>query len=100
MICCTPTAEEQMDTEQLLLEKWRSLPQDLQQEVIDFVEFLELKKTSATKHKASPKPKLPLGERLRKLREEVIASSVPRLDWEGVEREKAERRGGYQEDTE
>ena len=89
-----------MNTEKLLLKKWRSLPQNLQQEVIDFVEFLELKKTSATKHKASPKPKLPLGERLRKLREEVIASSVPRLDWEGVEREKAERRGGYQEDAE
>ena len=110
-----------MDTEQLLLEKWRSLPQDLQKEVIDFVEFLELKKTSATKHKASPKPKPPLGERLRKwelsscstidpepplgerlrkLRKEIVASGVPRLDWEGVEREKAERRGGYQEDAE
>ncbi len=31
-----------MNTEKLLLKKWRSLPQNLQQEVIDFVEFLEL----------------------------------------------------------
>jgi len=88
-----------MNTEKLLLEKWRSLPQNLQQEVIDFVEFLELKKTSATKQKAEPKSKHQLGERLRKLREEIVASNVPLLDWEGVEREKVERRGEYQEDA-
>ncbi len=88
-----------MNTEQLLLEKWRSLPQDLQQEVIDFVEFLELKETSATKQKAEPKSKHQLGERLRKLRKEIVASSVPLLDWEGVQREKIERRGEYQEDA-
>lgn len=89
-----------MNTEQLLLEKWRLLPPDKQQEVIDFVKFLELKKTSATKHKAEPKSKPSLSERLRKRREAIVASGVPMLDWEGVEREKAERRGGYQEDAE
>jgi hypothetical protein len=40
---CTVTVVGRMNTEQLL-EKWRSLPKDKQQEVIDFVEFLELKK--------------------------------------------------------
>ncbi|PMB06862.1 hypothetical protein CEN45_09365 [Fischerella thermalis CCMEE 5198] len=35
-----------MSTEQLLLEKWRSLPLDKQQEVLDFVEFLEFRQTS------------------------------------------------------
>jgi hypothetical protein len=48
-----------MNTEQLLLEKWRSLPKDKQQEVIDFVEFLELKKTTATGQEAEPKSKPP-----------------------------------------
>lgn len=36
-----------------------------------------------------------LGARLRQRRKEIIASGVPLLDWEGIEREKAERRGGY-----
>lgn len=56
-----------MNTEQLLLEKWRSLPQDLQQEVIDFVEFLEFKKTTAIQPEAEPKSKPP---RLRAVAEE------------------------------
>jgi hypothetical protein len=32
-----------MSPEQELLTKWRSLPQDKQEEVLDFVEFLQLK---------------------------------------------------------
>lgn len=62
-----------MSPEQLLLEKWRSLPQDLQQEAIDFVEFLKLKTTSTTQREAEPKLKPPLGERLGKIREEIVA---------------------------
>jgi hypothetical protein len=89
-----------MDAEELLLEKWRSLPKDKQQEVIDFVEFLELKKTTAAGQEAESKYKPPLGEKLRQIRQEIVASGEPLLDWEGVEREKAERRGGYREDTE
>ena len=89
-----------MNTEQLLLEKWRSLPKDKQQEVIDFVEFLEFKKTTTARQEAESKSKPPLGERLRRIRGEIVASGEPLLDWEGVEREKAERRGGYREDAE
>lgn len=89
-----------MSTEQLLLEKWRALSPDKQQEVMDFVDFLEFKITATTQHQAELKSKPKLGERLRKIREEIVASNVPLLDWEGVEREKAQRRGGYQEDVE
>lgn len=89
-----------MNSEQWLLEKWRSLPKDKQQEVIDFVEFLAFKKTVATRQEAGSKPKLPLGERLQQIRQEIVVSGEPLLDWEGVEREKAERRGGYREETE
>ncbi len=88
-----------MNTEQLLLGKWRSLPADKQQEVIDFVEFLELKNASASSDKAELKSKPILGERLRKLREEIVFSGVPLLDWKEVELEKAERRGGSQKDV-
>lgn len=55
----------------------RSLPPDKQQEVIDFVEFLEFKKIATTGHEAKPETKLPLGDRLRKIREEIVASGMP-----------------------
>ncbi len=63
------------------------------------MEFFKFKTTSTTQHEAELKSKPPLGERLRKIREEIVASGVSLLDWEGVEREKADRRGGYQEDA-
>ncbi len=89
-----------MNSEQLLIQKWRSLPANKQQEVIDFVEFLELKSAAASSDKPELKSKPRLGERLRKLREEIVVSGVPLLDWKEIELEKAERRGGCQEDAE
>jgi hypothetical protein len=39
-------------------------------------------------------PRTPLGKRLWELRQQILADDkVPLLDWEGVERELAERRG-------
>jgi hypothetical protein len=89
-----------MTIERVLLEKWRSLPPIRQQEVIDFIEFLECKQTlkeTLTKAEVQPQPRSLLGDRLRKIRAEIVASGTPLLDWSGVEREKAERRGGYRE---
>ncbi|MBW4567167.1 MAG: DUF2281 domain-containing protein [Tolypothrix carrinoi HA7290-LM1] len=76
-----------MSPEQELLTKWRSLPQDKQEEVLDFVEFLRLK-TSANK--------TPLGERLRQIRSRIIASGKHLLDEDEIEKELASRRGGLQ----
>ena len=67
-----------MNGEQMLVNKWRNLPPEKQQEVIDFVEFIELRilqnkpiqesqQISDTK-KATSK----LGQRLRAIREEVV----------------------------
>jgi len=57
-------------TEQALLEKWGELPQDKQQQVLDFVEFLHIKaldpQALARLNKAS------LGERLRQIRAEPL----------------------------
>lgn len=75
-----------MFTEQQLLEKWRSLPKDKQEEVINFIEFIHLK--SATK--------VSLGNHLRQIRERIIASGKPLLDEEGIAKELASRRGGLQ----
>ncbi|WP_292747660.1 DUF2281 domain-containing protein [Nostoc sp. NMS4] len=43
-----------MSPEQELLTKWRSLPQDKQEEVLDFVEFLHLKTKLQEKDKIQP----------------------------------------------
>jgi len=88
-----------VNTEQRLVEKWRSLPPGRKQEVIDFVEFLESKSDkNFVLPDAVAKPVSNLGERLQKIRSKIVASGAPLLDWEGVEREKMERRGGYQGD--
>ncbi|KZL50720.1 DUF2281 domain-containing protein [Nodularia spumigena CS-586/05] len=76
-----------MSAEQDLLTKWRSLPQDKQEEVLDFVEFLRLK-TSVNK--------TPLGERLRQIRSRIVASGKHLLDEDEIEKELASRRAGLQ----
>jgi hypothetical protein len=76
-----------MSPEQELLTKWRSLPQDKQEEVLDFVEFLFVK-TSANK--------TPLGERLRQIRSRIVASGKHLLDEDEIAKELASRRGGLQ----
>ena len=45
-------------------------------------------------------PRTELGQVLRECRREIIAAGEPLLDWKGIEREVAERRGGarYAED--
>lgn len=42
-------------------------------------------------------PRTPLGRRLWELRKQIVASGEPLLDWDGIEREVAERRGGVSE---
>jgi hypothetical protein len=76
-----------MISEQELLIKWRSLPQDKQQEVLKFVEFMQLKTTAK---------KPPLGERLREIRSKIVASGKPLLNANEIEKELADRRGGIQ----
>ncbi|MBN3909886.1 MAG: DUF2281 domain-containing protein [Nostoc sp. NMS1] len=76
-----------MSPEQELLTKWRSLPQDKQEEVLDFVEFLGLKNSAN---------KTPLGERLQQIRTKIVASGKHLLDEDEIEKELASRRGGLQ----
>ena len=74
-----------MNTEQQLIKKWRSLPLDKQQ-VLQFVESLnEQKQLKQTK----------LGQRLRQIREKIVASGEPLLNQEEIE-EAIDRRGGLQ----
>ena len=89
-----------MTNEQILLERWRKLPDDKQQQVLELVESFFLGEQTITDPVASYQPKTELGKRLQKIRTEIVASGARLLDLEGIEREKAERRGGYQGDNE
>ncbi|MGK7946140.1 MAG: hypothetical protein AB4058_16895 [Microcystaceae cyanobacterium] len=90
-----------MNSEQKLVNKWRNLTPDKQQEVINFIDFIEFKalqNNSILDDQLIPqktKPNLNLGERLRAIREEVVASGVHLLNEEEIEQERKERQGGY-----
>ncbi len=76
-----------MTTEQLL-EKWKTLDPEQQQQVLAFIEVIH----------PTPKPTQSssrLGQQLRKIRQEIIESGPPLLTPAEIEQEKAERRGGY-----
>jgi hypothetical protein len=73
-----------MTKEQLLLEKWRILPKDKQQEVLDFI-------TSIEKHSIPSQPsyeaKTELGKKLWQIRTQAIAAGkIELLDWEEIEK--------------
>ena len=77
-----------MSTEQQLLDKWRELPLDKQQQVLQFVESLDKQKSDKNE----------LGQRLRKIRAKIAVSSEPLLDREQIEQEVINRRGRLQID--
>ncbi len=80
-----------MTTEQLL-NKWQTLEPDEQAKVLAFIDSISQQK-KLSKFTSS------LGKKLRAIRQEIIANGVPLLTAEEVEKEKAERRGGYQENN-
>ena len=92
-----------MNTEQLLLSKWRNLPASKQQEVMNFVAFLEEQikagsQSGSTADRVTPTAATStsnLGKKLLEIREEIVASGLPLLGVEELEKEIAERRGGY-----
>lgn len=86
-----------MMAEQLLLAKWRSLPPDKQQEVFDFVEFLQSRQASISRSSVQKENQSELGARLQQIREKIVASGTPLLTDEEIDREIVERRGGCQE---
>jgi hypothetical protein len=80
--------EIDMNRETKLLEKWRQLPEDKQEQVLDFVEFLyQQKKAENTE----------LGEQLRQIRANIVASGEQLLSQEEIEQEMISRRGGLQD---
>lgn len=75
-----------MTTKELIIERVNQLDPEQQQQVWEFINAL-------------PKPMeqseiSPLGKKLRELRAEIVASGIPLLNDEELDREIAERRGG------
>jgi hypothetical protein len=73
-----------MTSEELLLEKWRTLSSDKQQEVLTFVDRLT---------NPPPTSDSPLGQKLRAIRARIVESGIPLLSDTELEQEIAERRG-------
>ena len=76
-----------MNTEQQLIDKWRNLPSDKQQQVLKFVESLNEQKQSKQTE---------LGQRLCQIRAKIVSSGEPLLNQQGIEQELINRRGGLQ----
>jgi len=86
-----------MTPEQQLLETWRQLSQTLQQEVLDFAQFLAERRNPEPAQSQSPTQPSALGDRLQAIRDQIVESGMPLLTREEVEQEVRDRRGGYQE---
>ncbi|MEI6446203.1 MAG: hypothetical protein WCO29_24530 [Nostocales cyanobacterium ELA583] len=81
-----------MNTEQILLEKWRILPSEKQLQVLNLVNTLiEENRNQLTL--SSYQPKTSLGAKLLAIRQEIMQEQPPLESWEELEQEIAERRG-------
>jgi hypothetical protein len=85
-----------MGKEEELLERWRELTPEKQQKVFEFVEAL---KDESDTMAVEPEytPQTTLAKKLWEIRQRAIVSGLQLLNEEEVERELAERRGGYRE---
>lgn len=78
-----------MSKEELLLQYWRELPPESQEEVLKLAQSL--------KPQSEFIPQTPLAQKLWEIRQRAIANGMKLLTEEELEQELAERRGGYRE---
>lgn len=79
-----------MGKEDLLLESWRKLPPAEQDKVLNYLNTLNAEIPDQSLQLSVS----PLGQRLQQIRMRIVASRVPLLDWDDLEKEIADRRGG------
>jgi hypothetical protein len=88
-----------MNNEQILLQTWQTLTADKQQEVIDFMQFLQQKYSGKNESLNKEKQeRLEKVQKLQNIRDKIVASGEPLLTAEEIEKEVLERRGGVQYD--
>jgi hypothetical protein len=83
-----------MAEEKQLLERWRILTPEKQQQVLEFVESLQSESNAV---ETGYTPQTPLAKKLWEIRQRAIASGLQLLSATEIEQELAERRGGYRE---
>jgi len=83
-----------MGKEEQLLEYWRDLTPEAQEQVLELAKSLKLKSPSNSQEFV---PQTPLAQKLWSIRERAIASGMQLLTASELEQELAERRGGYSE---
>ncbi len=76
-----------MSPEELVIEKLRELDTAQQQQVLTFIDSLLRHQTPSNREPSS------FGKKLRALRNEIIASGIPLLNDQELDREIADRRG-------
>ena len=81
-----------MNTEQILLEKWRILPSERQLQVLNLVDTL-IEENRDQLTLSSYQPKTPLGKKLLEIRKKIMQEQPPLESWKELEQEIAERRG-------
>ena len=85
-----------MAREEQILERWRTLTPDKQQQVLEFVDSLQ-SISNETETESEYIPQTPLAKKLWEIRQRAIASGLQLLSEAEIEQELAERRGGYRE---
>lgn len=85
-----------MAREEQILERWRTLTPDKQQQVLEFVDSLQ-SASNDTEIESEYVPQTPLAKKLWEIRQRAIASGLQLLNQAEIEQELAERRGGYRE---
>ena len=82
-----------MVTEEILLEHWRKLKPEKQQQVLEFVEQLK-SESETTSVESDFVPETPLAKKLWSIRQRAIAAGLELLNEDEIEQEIALRRGG------
>jgi hypothetical protein len=85
-----------MAREEQILERWRTLTPEKQQQVLEFVDSLQ-SEPNETEIGSEYVPQTPLAKKLWEIRQRAISSGLKLLNEAEIEQELAERRGGYRE---
>ena len=84
-----------MNREQILLNKWRTLPLEKQQEILDLVEQLYQQNQDINQANIY-QPKTDMGRKLWEIRCQAITEQSKLLTWDEINEEIAESRGERQ----
>ncbi|NEP04506.1 MAG: hypothetical protein F6K25_16600 [Okeania sp. SIO2G4] len=84
-----------MNNEQILLNKWRTLPSQKQQKVLDLVEQLDRQNQDINQANIY-QPKTDMGKKLWEIRCQAITEQSKLLSWDEIEEEISESWGEKQ----